>query len=368
MSKVRYLKLLVLAVCVGVVVALTYLLFERSVHLSINYIWEDLLSTDSRRPLVVPLCVLLSVLYFGLQHWLDPDSEKTEAHGLGAMPKVTVANYGKILLIGFFSLVAGASLGPEAVLVPACIVAGAYLGAKLLPKDKPLQREAAALGFVALFTAFFNSFAIGMLSLLLVKKELKLPLSARFALFSAVSAGVVAGILKLLEGSAYVSLPQFSWQIDLRTVIALCILCVAGFLATNVLKLAHTAGLRVKQITGLNNWWSRALLAALVLSVLYLLGGPLVQFTGNESIAPMLHQSKELGLAGLLGVALLKLVAIAWSKAAGYRGGLIFPSLFVACTLVAAVEVSLGSVNFIYALVATLVGLFAADKKAKILL
>ncbi len=45
------------------------------------------------------------------------------------VPKATISSYVKVLGIGFMSLVAGASPGPEAVLVPACVLIGSILAA-----------------------------------------------------------------------------------------------------------------------------------------------------------------------------------------------------------------------------------------------
>ena len=96
--------------------ALIYFYFEAAVHQGIELVWTDWLNTETRRWLVVPLCVVMSLIFFGVQHYLDPNSEKKESHGLGAMPGPTPANFAKVLFIGFLSLVAGASLGPEAIL------------------------------------------------------------------------------------------------------------------------------------------------------------------------------------------------------------------------------------------------------------
>ena len=87
-------------------------------------------------------------------------------------------------------------------------------------------------------------------------------------------------------------------------------------------------------------WWLRGLVAASGLSALYLLGGPLVEFTGNKSIVPMLNQAASLGAIGLIWLVVIKTATISWSKAMGYRGGLIFPTVFIASTLVAIAQLT----------------------------
>ncbi|MEJ0073381.1 MAG: hypothetical protein WDN27_04875 [Candidatus Saccharibacteria bacterium] len=166
----RALKILVAAAFVGAGVAITYYYFEYAVRHSISYVWQDVFDTDHRRFLVLPLCLVLTLAYFGLQHALDPKSEKHESHGLGDAPPPTAVNFIKVLGIGFLSLLAGASLGPEAILVPACILLGQYIGKQALGNSKPAIQLLGAAGFIALLAAFFNSFFVGLLSVLLIKK------------------------------------------------------------------------------------------------------------------------------------------------------------------------------------------------------
>src|SRR5680860_1167223 len=113
----KKLTLLLSVAVIAIGVAITYHYFEASVSYSITYIWETLFNTDNRRLTVIPLGVFLGLVYFAVQHYLDPKSEQSDSEGLGNTPKPTVANFVKILLIGFLSLIAGASLGPEAILV-----------------------------------------------------------------------------------------------------------------------------------------------------------------------------------------------------------------------------------------------------------
>ncbi len=126
----KALKLLLAIILVGFGVALTYHIFENAVHNFIDFVWYDTFNTDQNRLIIIPLVLTFSFMFFGLQHWLDVKAENTEDHGLGSMPGPTVTNFLKVLMIGFFSLVAGATLGPEAILVPSCMIFGAYVGKK----------------------------------------------------------------------------------------------------------------------------------------------------------------------------------------------------------------------------------------------
>lgn len=366
----KQLKLLVSCVVVGVVVALIYFLFEYAVHHSITYIWDTLFQTENYRLVVLPLCVGLTIVYFGLQHYLDPKSEKHEKHGLGSEKVIaTPQALSTVLLLGYFSLIAGASLGPEAVLVPACMIAGTMLGIKLFSNDTQAIKVLGAAAIMALMASFFHSIAVGVLSLLLIKKVAKVAITFPLILVSLIASASAVFTLQLISTSpSYFEFPEMTWKVAVIDAVAGAILIVLGYGATFALKFVHAQMMRFHDISQQYTWFMRALVVGLVLALLYLAGGALVEFTGNESIVPMLSDATTLGIIGLVWVIIVKLLAIGWSKAMGYRGGLIFPMIFLASTLVAIMQLIFKDVNFGIALIATMVGILAAEKKAKILL
>jgi H+/Cl- antiporter ClcA len=81
----------------------------------------------------------------------------------------------------------------------------------------------------------------------------------------------------------------------------------------------------------------------------------------------MLKQSTTLGIIGLAGILIIKILVIGWSKAMGYRGGLIFPSIFVASVLVAIVQLYTKDVGFVVGLIVVMGGAVTANTKLKIL-
>jgi H+/Cl- antiporter ClcA len=93
----------------------------------------------------------------------------------------------------------------------------------------------------------------------------------------------------------------------------------------------------------------------------------LVEFTGNKSIMPMLQQASSLGLSGLVWIVVVKVAAISWSKAVGYRGGMIFPIIFIAAVLVAIVQLYVPGFNFIYGLIAAIIGALVANRRTHVL-
>jgi H+/Cl- antiporter ClcA len=65
-----------------------------------------------------------------------------------------------------------------------------------------------------------------------------------------------------------------------------------------------------------------------VLGVLYLVGGQTVQFSGSEGSKLLLQRSDHYATLAVVGIVFVKLLATSWSLTAGYRGGLVFPSVF----------------------------------------
>ena len=362
-----WVRLLLVAVAVGAGVAFTYFAFEGVVHRSIALVWDEWLHTDMLRWLVVPLTLALTLLYFGVQHALDAGHEHTEAHGLGEAPKPTVWHFFRVLIIGFLSLLAGAALGPEAILVPASVILGSLIGVRLLRRQKELTKYAAALGFIALLAAFFNSFITGVLGLLLVKRQFELPLRPWFIAASALTSLVVVGVLSLLESDSYVAAGA-SWVPSFASLVWLLAIATFGWALPYLFKSVYVAlDAGLGKLRGAH-WALRGLVAGAGLAALYLLGGTLVQFTGNESIQPMLTQAATLGLAGLLVIMVVKIIAIAWSKAAGYRGGLIFPMVFVLSTGIALAQLYTDALPFTLALVVGAAAMLIGDRRAKVLL
>ncbi len=366
MEKIRQLLGVIIA---SVAVAVVYYLFETSVHNSINFIWLNIFNTDTTRLLVVPLCISLTLVFFGLQHLLDKKSESHEAHGLGGGKiDTSFKKLGTILLIGFFSLVAGASLGPEAVLVPACIVVGGIIGNRLFKGDKKSIGAMAGASIIALFAAFFHSFFVGLLGIFLITKQAKTKINAEILVVAIIASATSYYTLKLIDPKTqFFNWPVYDWKIKLIDLAIALALVAVGYATTFAIKTSHNVFENIRELTNKYDWWAKALLAGVGLSSLYLMGGPLVQFTGNESIAPMLKQATSLGFVGLSWIFIIKVMAIAWSKSMGYRGGLIFPTIFVANILVAIATLFYKDTNFMLALIGAMAGVILADKKVKIL-
>jgi H+/Cl- antiporter ClcA len=365
----KKLRILLFTVVVSAGVALTYYFFEFAVQHSTEAVWNTWLQTDSNRLLVLPICILITTIFFGLQHFLDPKSEKNKVEGLGSdhLPKSNLVNFSKVLVIGFFSLLAGASLGPEAILIPASMILSGIVAKKVFKGDKPTKQLLGVVALVALFTAFFSSLLAGVVGLLFATKLAKLKLNADIVILSAVSSVVTLLTLRIFVAPTYFSFPSFSHHLSLYVVFLLLALVASGYGVTYLIYYIDKAyevvyiGIRSK------HWLVKAFVAGSVLSLLYILGGPLVEFTGNQNLDSLAQQSSSIGIAGLVWLLAIKVAAISWSRVSGYRGGMIFPSVFAVAVAVAIGQLVYSDLSFHYGLIAGLAGLFLANTKLKVL-
>ncbi|WP_082093353.1 ion channel protein [Demequina sediminicola] len=70
-------------------------------------------------------------------------------------------------------------------------------------------------------------------------------------------------------------------------------------------------------------------IGGIVLGLLGAIGGPLTLFKGAEQTGELISRAGEFSFWALLGMALIKVLALTVSAASGFRGGRIFPAVFI---------------------------------------
>lgn len=360
------LKIILGSVIVGIGVGLIYFFFEAAVSGAIDFIWNETFNIDDHRLLIIPLTFIGTFLFFGSQHLLDSSAENKESEGLGEIPKASAANIVKVLLIGFLSLVAGASLGPEAILVPASVLFGIMLAPRV-SSSKQISKLFTLLAFVALFTAFFDSLIAGFAGLWLALDRSKAKADTSIILLSFISAGSTLWILNILESDAYLTLPDQEFSFSITSVLLLIAAVLAGYLLLHLLeKIMNFTKDKLNPNT-IKPWYIKATIIACGMSLIYTIGGPLIMFTGNEAVKPMLNEADSLGIAGLIFLAVVKMIAISWSKVGGFRGGLVFPNIFVAATLSAAASMYFADHHIGLGALMIILGMLIANSKKHVL-
>lgn len=344
-------KVLLVALLIGAGVAVVYLLFEESVRWTTERIWDEWLQTETQRVYAFFAAVVLGMVYFWLKHL----SEKHHT----ALNKRPLYNLVAILLVGLASLLAGATLGPEAILMPAALIVGQVIGKHHFPTG--YRQLFGAAGIVALFVAFFDALWGGLLGFLFARAMITEKLTPiRYVGLFVAAIGTYTTLHFLTHESTFaVPHGNFLTLVGLG-LYALGIIVGMGLhriLAWSV-KLTDIVKEQLPK-----TWYVRGFVASAGLGLLYLAGGYLVQFTGSTAIQPLFEQSAHLGLWTLVWLAVIKMVAIAWSQEMGYRGGAIFPLMFAGSAIAAAASLYTNNFSPLAMALSVLAGAIIADRK-----
>jgi H+/Cl- antiporter ClcA len=301
--------------------------FEWVVNHGTVFIWDDVVGSDTVRWRVIPLAIVASLLFSMLVHALGQKrvgAVHTDPLAGDSDPgRVTLTTIGVILLVGAASLLAGASLGPEASLVAASAAIGAWIASGK-------GRQLLVLTSVgALLVAFLGSLIPTVLPLLLLyRREKRLPLAAVLPILVACLASY--GTLYLITGNTD-GYGDFPTPTDLAPAdfAAAFLLGAIGAGVGAALKWSVAfAAKRTARIDDRRPWWVSATLFGAVVGLLYLVGGESVEFSGSEGTNMLLHEHAQDSVAVLAGLFLVKVLVTGWSLSAGYRGGLVFPSIY----------------------------------------
>ena len=165
-------------VAVGVADALVFLGFEWLVKHGTDWLWNDLAGSDDERWRVIPLAIVLSLAFSALlralkqPRWTPPHLDPLHsADGEEHPPAPTLIAVALILVIGAASLLAGASLGPEAALVATSIGLGTWAAARAGLGERGRLLALASAG--ALLVAFLGSLIALAIPLLLLYQRTK---------------------------------------------------------------------------------------------------------------------------------------------------------------------------------------------------
>ena len=350
-NNVKHFKPLFVASLAGLLVAALYVVFEFCVSHSIELVWFDWLGTEHNRLLTFVAVIALGMAFFCAKHLTDVHAKWLDKH-----------RHYKLLAIigvGFLSLFSGATLGPEAVLIPASVLISQLFA------HRHFKREIAdlfgAAGIVALFVAFFNTPWAGLVGFLMARADLPKKPQPIVYLGLACSALASYALLVLVHNESAFHLPSGpSFTVTGMMLYLITVIIGVGYHKIIQLTSAKVAFLE-KRLP--KKWYIHALVATTGLGVLYLLGGYLMQFSGTETLADLFEKSAKLGIWFLLWMSLIKTVAVAWCLRTGYRGGAIFPLMFVGASLAAIALLLTDQFSPLFLAIAFLVGVILADRK-----
>lgn len=328
---------LLAASVIGALIAAIYFVFHNLVYTLQQYVWFDVANTDENKLMIFPVALIGGVILMAVLRLFKTKGHQEIGHAISDYSahanQLNVRWLIQAFFIGIVSLVAGASLGPEAILLPISYGVG-YLLARSLRLDN--AEQFGMLGVFALLAAFFNAYAAALLPLTFIafKKSKNVQKTIMAVLLGFIATFASLGVLRLLhEHEGYVSLGSIGTVSVTPLLFGVAIIMSA--IATLIPLLLDVVVSPLKKFFIIidKNWIISGLVAGLGIAVVYALIGPIGFFSGQMSFSELLKSNSEYTSLQLLGLAVGKLLVTAWSIATIYKGGPIFPQLLVGMSI-----------------------------------
>ncbi|MGW5368246.1 ion channel protein [Streptomyces sp. NPDC004009] len=334
-SPVRVLLPLILpAVAVGVAASLVYVGLSVAAEQLQRVLWgplPDALGIGPYSVLWMFVMLVATGIAVGLVVWkvpghAGPDPATT---GLDAPRLPPVVLPGLLLATGLM-LAGGPSLGPENPIIAVNVGLAAWLGGRLLARMPgslwPMLAEAATIG--ALFGTPVAA-ALVISEALAGRPAQGLLWDNLFAPLTAAAVGALTTSL-LYRPAFDLGLPPLGhprWQDLLAALVLAPVAALLGMCAVGVFPHVHAAFQRLRH--------PMLMLPAggLVLGVLAALGGRLTLFKGLSEMGELAHDPTGWTAGQFAAMAVVKLAAMVVAASCGFRGGRIFPSVFVGAAL-----------------------------------
>ena len=363
-----YLRLILLALVLGLVTATMTFAFVSVVHILSDGLWvEAAEATGVPFGVFALVACSLGGLLVGVLVRIFGDHSGIFADVMaefGRTGRFDYRNSPGILITAIPSLVAGGSLGPEAPLADASGGLGTIVGDRL----KLDARETRTLGFsgvsgmlAAFITSPINGAVLGLESAKGAVSGIALQAWVLFPslLSSSVATVVFVGLSGHFFGTLYV-FPEYQPHVShLFAAIPLGLLGgVVGISFFAVLRGMQRAMQPLKP----HVIW-RGLLGGIGLGIAGALL-PLTLFSGEEQTVELINTAPEIGVAMLVTLAVVKALVTCLCLATGWKGGYVFPIMFVGVALGMAVELIFPGIPVAVAVAATLGGALVATFQA----
>jgi H+/Cl- antiporter ClcA len=297
-----------------------------------NVIWfnNDFVTTNRW---MIPIGVLTFSLAVGLcQKYLNAPTviDGGFAESIKGGKKPDYRTFPGALLSSLFSLLSGASVGPEGTISILVEDISSFVREKLkIANESPDE----ALGFdMAALASAFNGIIGSALFTGVLATEFQVGGKKNF--FRFLVWNLLAGAIGYLF-YAHLGLPSFAQMIPFSPITEISFSYIAYAVILGILGslLAIFAGLSMQKIGTLmesrfhDKVVLRAFAAGLVIAVIgYFI--PNLLFSGEKQIHTIIQNPSQIGVAMLLLMAVLKVLLLALSFKSGYLGGPIFPIIF----------------------------------------
>lgn len=322
------------AVIIGVVSALVLFAVEELAHRLEHLLWSalpDLLGLSADSGWWIFGVLSLTGLAVGLVVWLMPGHGGPDSATIHLIaPPLPLRAVPSLLIAGVLALGGGVSLGPEAVIIGinvALLVAAFRWAVPSIPTELIVVITAAGtvgavFGTPVAAALVFTGLVGGMFREGALWDQLFLPLLSASA--GAVTMSLLAKPQFALDLPAYAAIAP----VDLLSASGVAVVAAGlGLAASAVFAPLH----RVFRI--LRNPALYVTIGGMLLGLLGVIGGPLTLFQGNGEMSELVTERAQYPASTLVLIVAVKVLALLISAAAGFRGGRIFPAVFIGVAL-----------------------------------
>ena len=329
-----YLSLLLTVSAIAVVIALATLAFLGAYSGLRDVLWEtipDALGVDPFSWYALAITTL-GGLVVGVLLRVVPGRggpSPAEGHGIG-MEQVPASHAAGMVLVSLVSLVAGASLGPEAALLAVALAVGTVLANRL--KRAELGKVFGMSGVGSLLSGLLGS---PLAPAVMTLEVTQLTGHNLYIFLIPVLVASVVGLLTfdaILNGPLLeINLPSYSGVEIAHVFEALAVAAAAA--AVGMLAIAALRGVRRLFAPIAGRTILKATLGGIGIGVIALVAGEETLFSGEHELEVLLDHPEAYGAGTLLLILVGKVLALALSLETGFRGGRIFPVLFIGATV-----------------------------------
>ena len=356
----RLLPLVLPAIVVGIGSAIALTTLTAVAGALEHLIWDDVpaaVGLDPSGPAWIFLALTLTGLALGLVVTFVPGHAGPDPATIElAAPPLPIGVLPGLALAMLLVLAGGVSLGPENPIIGITIGLAVALGTRVIPA-LPVPAWA-GLAFSGTIGAMFGTPIAAALAMSeAMAGDPRVPLWDRmFAPLVAAAAGALTADLLSNDSFAIAVTPYPGPQaVDLLSASVIAVAAAAvGLIAIYLFPLSYRAfkrlGSPLVAITA----------GGAVLGLLGAIGGPITLFKGLQQMQQLTTDAANYTALGLAAIGGIKLLALVVAGTSGFRGGRIFPSVFVGVAFGLAVNAALPAIPQSLAVASSLLGLLVA--------